>query len=246
MTTDERTCGTSAAQSSQRLTPLHAEPVEAYVRPFEFGLNPGCAGRAEHLYGQLRARTETWGVGLWPDEDTEAVARSCAGIFVENFIKCPNDRLIPQDRMAMVMALNDTGDLEDVEAIGEIESEFACRIPEELFNENTTFAEFVECVKAGRGKIPPEKATADDWGKMIAATACLLLLVIGLPCCCAFDAFGTIGGAVAEGWTFGRTARLLFDVVWVGLGLYLWIPAGVIACSRAKPIRRQQAKARSV
>ena len=92
-----------------RWTPLHAEAREKYSHWYKPELNPGCVGRAKFLYEQLKARPSPWGKGLWKDEETEKIAERCAQIFVENFLECPNEHLIPQDPMEMVIALNGNG-----------------------------------------------------------------------------------------------------------------------------------------
>ena len=81
---------------SKDWTPLHAEARENYSRWYKLETNAGHEGRAKFLCEQLKMRPSPWGKGLWKDEETEKIAERCAQIFVENFLECPNERLIPQ------------------------------------------------------------------------------------------------------------------------------------------------------
>ena len=61
---------------------------------------------AWRLKQQLKSRPNVWGIGLWPDAETEKVARQCAEIFEEQF-GLPNSSLVPDDS---VMVLETWGD----------------------------------------------------------------------------------------------------------------------------------------
>ena len=82
--------------------------------------------------------------------------------------------------MTMVAALNDMGDMDDVFAVQDIEYEFGCTIPDDFYTDGTTFGDFVECVKAGRGKVQPqtEKATAGGWLSCLGVWGMILWAVI--------------------------------------------------------------------
>lgn len=207
--------------SSEDFTPLHAEELEKYERWYCLEPNSGWGKRAKILYEQLKVRPNPWGVGLWKDGDTEEVAKRCAEIFIENFLECPNDRLVPQDRMEMVFALNDSGDLEDVEAIDQIESEFECKIPKEFFTSEKTFADFVECVKAGRGKTPLEEVTTKDWLSLSWWLAVLLFLVVGLPSYAIYRLCIDIRTIVLEGWSDVSIGSIIAESFGAAAGLYV-------------------------
>ena len=55
---------------------------------------------------KMSKRGIVWEIGLWPDAETEKVARQCAEIFEEQF-GLPNSSLIPDDS---VMVLQTRGD----------------------------------------------------------------------------------------------------------------------------------------
>lgn len=217
-------------------TPLHAEARENYSHWYKPELNPGCEGRAKFLYEQLKARPSPWGKGLWKDEETEKIAERCAQIFVENFLECPNERLIPQDPMEMVMALNDTGDLEDVEAIDQIESEFTCKIPEEFFQKERTFEELVECVKKGKGKAPPEKLKATDVGGCLFGCILMSVIFIVLPCYSAYRVYSELATGFSEGWEQVEVGTLIGHSIVVGFGLFIAVAVAIAAFRKDKRI----------
>ena len=112
---------------------------------------------ADAVHAQMVARPYTWGVGLWPSDEDEAIAKRCAEILTEAF-ECKSANLIPSDTMGGVYTLDYWGDLDDVDALLEIEEEFGCSIPEEKLMPERIFAEFVEAVRSGRGQaVPPRK-----------------------------------------------------------------------------------------
>lgn len=206
---------------SSNWAPLEVDEREVHPRRFE--MNPGCAARAEILYAQLKTRPSPWGKGLWKDDETEKIAERCAQIFVENFIECPNEHLIPQDSMEMVLALNDTGDLDDVEALQQIENEFACVIPQEFFTEGKTFADLVELVKEGRNKAKPRKLTIDDFAIGMIGIFVLVGLVFVLPLWCAISVYFDISVGASRGWTTELVASVVGKLIGVGIGVFFLI-----------------------
>mgnify|MGYP003322876223 FL=1 len=214
--------------------PLYAEAREKYSHWYKWELNPGCEGRAQFLYEQLKARPSPWGKGLWKDEETEKIAERCAQIFVENFLACPNERLIPQDPMEMVMALNDTGDLEDVEALVQIEREFSCKIPEECFQAERTFEEFVEYVKDGKGKTPPDAAGC-LWGFGL-----LSVVLVVLPCYCAYRVYGELAIWLSEGWEQVEVGSLIGHSIGAVIGLCCGVPCVIRMLRKDKRITWKQ------
>ena len=140
------------------LQPLRAESLERMNGIWSSFMGDEYKRRAESLYAQLKDRPSTWGIGLWGNDHAEKIAKRCAEIFAVHFMRCPNDHLIPQDRMCMIGALDDLGDLDGIEAIAEIEGEFECRIPEELCrDERLTFSGFVEYILKEKGKMPTKQ-----------------------------------------------------------------------------------------
>lgn len=192
---------------------------ERDVHPRHFEMNPGCAARAEILYEQLKTRPSPWGKGLWKDVETEKIAERCAQIFVENFIRCPNERLIPQDSMEMVLALNDTGDLDDVEALQQIENEFACVIPQEFFTEGKTFADLIEIVKNGRNSGKSVELTITDIVIGVLGMFVMAGFVFVVPIWCAISVYFDISAGGTEGWTAKLVASTVGKLIGVGIGV---------------------------
>ena len=216
------------ASESTQWAPLHAEAREKYSHWYKPELNPGCEGRAKFLYEQLKARPSPWGKGLWKDEEAEKIAERCAQIFVENFLECPNERLIPQDPMEMVMALNDTGDLEDVEALHQIEDEFVCKIPEDFFQSEKTFGDFVECVRNGRGEgqVASERTEASDGLGWFGTAVVFALCFVGFPCFWLFCVYKAIAGVMTgltEGWADVSIVALSIQGLVSCLGSYILV-----------------------
>ena len=72
------------------------------------------------LEKQLARRPNVWGAGLWPDAETEDIARKCAGL-IKPYGGMLNDFLIPGDPLDMIAAFCGDG----VKAIlGDVEEEF--------------------------------------------------------------------------------------------------------------------------
>ena len=57
------------------------------------------AGR--QIKARLTERGNVWGIGLWPDAETEKVARQCAEIFEKQF-GLPNSSLVPDDSVMVL------------------------------------------------------------------------------------------------------------------------------------------------
>jgi len=203
----------------QSLVPLHAQELEKYARWYDLEPNSGWGRRAKDLYEQLKARPNPWGIGLWKDEETEKVAKRCAEIFVENFMRCPNDHLIPQDRMCMVEALDDLGDLDGPEAFRGIEEEFGCQIPEKMFNNQITFAEFVDFLVKGQGKNPPERHPRKDLVYGVFALCFIVMLFIGLPFWGLCSAYGDIRDLCVAGWHWSDAAVVTVKLLLSGVAL---------------------------
>ena len=226
----------SVVSESIQWTPLHAEAREKYSHWYRPETNAGHEGRAKFLCEQLRIRPSPWGKGLWRDEETERIAERCAQIFVENFPRCPNEHLIPLDPMEMVIALNDTGDLEDVEAIDQIEREFTCKIPEEFFQKERTFEELVECVKKGKGKAPPEKLKATDVGGCLFGCILMSVIFIVLPSYSAYRVYSELVTGFSEGWEQVEVGSLVGHSIVVGFGLFIAVAVAIAAFRKDKRI----------
>ena len=100
------------------------------------------------LKQQLRARPNVWGVGLWPNEETEEVAKVCAEAF-EYAYDCER-KFIPSDPINMIGNLDGCHDLCGHAAVVRIESDLNCTIPESVLSD-CTFGELVDAVLKVRG-----------------------------------------------------------------------------------------------
>lgn len=149
---DIRLMSVESCEDLADLKPLTVPPEEAEQTPSFWTLKMGPDSRvADAANARLEARPYAWGVGLWPSDEVEAVAKRCAEILTEAFM-CKAANLIPTDTMGGIHQLDYFGDLDDVDALMQIEEEFQCDIPAEKLRPELTFAEFVELVCSGRGK----------------------------------------------------------------------------------------------
>jgi len=122
---------------------------------------------ARSVRRQIKARPNTWGVGLWPDAETDKIAERCAEI-IEGYVGGMTLNLIPEDPFWMIDALvAGISDLADVEAIMDIEDEFRCKLPSDGY-ETMTFSQFVAHVKATAGTRPPRDIKAERRGCLLA------------------------------------------------------------------------------
>lgn len=132
---------------------------------------------------KMSKRGNVWEIGLWPDAETEKVARQCAEIFEEEF-GLPNSSLIPDDS---VMVLQTRGDgLDACEAVVALEDAFGCVIDGEKLgkireNGDVFFKDVVAAVLEMRGTKPvkhppPEPGLPKPKG--IAGLGCLVLLFL--------------------------------------------------------------------
>ena len=140
----------------------------------------------------------------------------------------------------MVIALNDTGDLEDVEAIQQIESEFNCKVPEGFFQEERTFEEFVECVREGRGKAPPEKLTVKDTAGCLWGCAMLSLSFVVLPCYAAYRVYSELVTGFSEGWEQVEVGSLVGHSIGAGFGLFIAVVVVIAMLRKDKRITWRQ------
>lgn len=112
----------------------------------------------EQLQEQLSVRPEVWGVGLWPDEESEQIAKGCAECFLE--IWDLPVKLIPADPLdGLAMYGDEDFDL----ALECIEKKHHCEIDwRELKRKNVvTLAGLVAMIKERKGTKPPKPA---PWG----------------------------------------------------------------------------------
>ena len=104
---------------------------------------------------QLKARSEVWGVGLWPDERLEKAAKKIALIFEEQYAMSPC--FIPDDPFSLIAGYRD--DLDPVDARQAIEEGFQCLIPDDVFDKepDMTYRRFVEIVLGCQGNDPHKR-----------------------------------------------------------------------------------------
>ncbi len=139
------------------LKPLVEPPAEVERKPSFWRLELGPDSHvADAAHAQLAARPYTWGAGFWPSDEIEAVAKRCAEI-VKGAFQCESANLLPADTMGGIHRLDYWGDLDDVEALMQIEEEFQCELPRDKLQPEQTFAEFVELVFSSRGNAARSK-----------------------------------------------------------------------------------------
>lgn len=101
------------------------------------------------LKTQLAQRPKTWGLGLWPDIETERVAKICAECLSQNF-GCRDDKLIPDDPLDLIVAIDPSYYLDDF-AVIEIMREFDCDLDPTSY-QGGTFGDLVKAVMEARGQ----------------------------------------------------------------------------------------------
>lgn len=119
-----------------------------------------CKESLEELNRQLAARPEVWGVGLWPDEESEKIARSLAET-LNDTVDVPVPALTPSDSMVAINALDLEWEMVTM-LLAEVQGRYGCKIDikEISARPNMTFGEFVAMVKdrkAPQGAVDPEK-----------------------------------------------------------------------------------------
>lgn len=112
----------------------------------------------EKLNAQLAARPEVWGVGLWPDEESERIAHKLASSF-DLVCDIPVPAFIPADRIQVMNALEYEWGLFDY-VLQWVESWYGCKIKiEELIDRpEMTFGEFVQLVRERKTCEPQERS----------------------------------------------------------------------------------------
>lgn len=104
------------------------------------------------LKKQLLKRPNVWGVGLWPDEETESIAKKVAERISES--ACTELKaFIPQDKLSTIELLDyEWGAV--THALPSINYEFDCSLDvDKLTAQNVeTFGDLVEVVKSRRGE----------------------------------------------------------------------------------------------
>lgn len=145
------------AECAARTRPQDVEPlcddVAEKVSPRRFKWLNLCdnhySALVESLQSQLSRRPDVWGAGLWPDAETEEIARTCADLLKPYGIQ--NARLIPGDPLALIAASCDEG---VKPLVGDIEEKFQFVIEDAWYASEHTFAELVEYVRTHRGTAP--------------------------------------------------------------------------------------------
>ena len=97
---------------------------------------------AWRLKQQLKARPNVWGIGLWPDDEHEAVAKICAEGLDAGF-GCESINFIPDDPLNLIGDLDAFHDLCGAEAVIAIEFDLGLTIPDSALS-NCTFGELVQ------------------------------------------------------------------------------------------------------
>ena len=94
------------------------------------------------INAHLAGRENTWGVGFWPNNEVEQIARECAEIFCEEYgLKSSN--FVPDDSVSLLFKVDTETESEALESI---ETELGVEIDWKVFHSrmDITFRELVE------------------------------------------------------------------------------------------------------
>ena len=203
---DIRLTSVESCEDLADVKPLIVPPEESERKQSFWTLKLGPDSRvADAANAQLEARPCTWGVGLWPSAEVETIAKRCAEILNEAF-QCKAANFIPTDTMGGIHRLDYYGDIDDVEALIEIEREFQCDIPADKLQPELTFAEFVELVRSGRGKtiLPKKSQLIGGWiGRCLGIGLVVLFVLAALlaPFYLFYDSYRRWAVAPPGGWS---------------------------------------------
>ena len=124
----------------------------------------GCVYEADmeairSLNKQIAARPEVWGSGLWPDDESERIAKCIAKECEELNPQILRAAFIPNDQLVMINAFTEDFDIGVVsDMLMAADSRFGCKITlEELGKrEGITFGDFIGMVKARKTSMPEQ------------------------------------------------------------------------------------------
>ena len=124
----------------------------------------GCVFEADmeairSLNKQIAARPEVWGNGLWPDDESEQIAKCIAKECEALNPQILRAAFIPNDQLAMINAFTEDFDIGVVsDMLMAADSWFGCKITlEELGKrEGITFGDFIGMVKARKTSMPEQ------------------------------------------------------------------------------------------
>lgn len=121
-----------------------------------------CKESLKELNRQLAARPQVWGVGLWPDDESEKIAKSLAES-LNDMVDVPVPALIPSDSMEAINALDLEWDMVTM-LLAEVQGWYGCKIDIEEISArpNMTFGEFVAMVKERKGEAPQEPVDTEQ------------------------------------------------------------------------------------
>lgn len=96
---------------------------------------------AQCLKEQLKARPNVWGRGLWPDAESEEVAKICAEGFDYGY-GTDSTNFIPEDRLRMIFAMDEDEGMLDCSIEASISYDMGFKIPDTVYHADT-FGEMV-------------------------------------------------------------------------------------------------------
>ena len=111
------------------------------------------------LNRQIAVRPEVWGSGLWPDDESERIAKCIAKECEELNPQILRAAFVPNDRLVMINAFTEDLDIGVVsDMLTAADSCFGCKITlEELGKkEGITFGDFIGMVKARKTSMPEQ------------------------------------------------------------------------------------------
>lgn len=157
------------------IEPIHFDPATDGVK-FSIFCDKGLSRAIKQ---QMESRQNVWEVGLWPDVETEKVARRCAEIFGEE-LGLPA-AFVPEDSIWLLVKDYDDGVQFACEVIAD---EFGCEFDWPKLNARKllTFGDLVEIAKAGKGKVihPPPTKLQQCKSCLGCGWGCFMLMLIPL------------------------------------------------------------------
>ena len=143
---------------------MKIEPLRDTFEEDKKNFPDGCVYEADveairSLNKQIAARPEVWGNGLWPDDESERIAKCIAKECEELNPQILRAAFIPNDQLVMINAFTEDFDIGVVpDMLDAANSGFGCKITmEELGKrEGITFGDFIGMVKERKTSMPEQ------------------------------------------------------------------------------------------
>lgn len=185
------------------------------------------------LDAQLSSRPLVWGVGLWPDNETERLAKVCAGELAEQLgLKCSS--FIPEDSISFLKEIIGDENIEDVFLFMEAATGKAGEWTSIDFGQNVTFRDVVLAIKAGKPKHPvnlkPEIALSTQ-DKLVFSMIWLFGLVLAMIATeVVLRRCGIVKAKSLSGISLGLVGTIPYAIVIKAVGFWSWVAVFCVSC----------------